>query len=243
MKISDLRKGHYVMAIRVLSVILAIAGLMAGMAGCSSGSPAIEIRTWYELNATRANVTRNYILMNDLDSTTAGYEELASPTANNGMGWDPIGRPMIGVQFAGTFDGNGHKICDLFINRALDIDVGLFGTLAQGFTTTGAIKNLGVVNCTVIGDRRVGGLVGLTGLACSVSNCYVTGTVTGNSHVGGLIGSATGFAGGVVSNCYFIGSVTGTDDVVGGLLGWSNRTVSGCWATGSVTGNGGGPAV
>jgi uncharacterized repeat protein (TIGR02543 family) len=40
------------------------------------------IRTWYDLDAIRDNLGCSYLLMNDLDSATAGYEELASPTAN-----------------------------------------------------------------------------------------------------------------------------------------------------------------
>ena len=42
-----------------------------------------EIRTWYDLDAIRDNLCGNYTLMNDLDSTTAGYEGLASPAAKS----------------------------------------------------------------------------------------------------------------------------------------------------------------
>jgi hypothetical protein len=48
---------------------------------------AIEIWDWYDLDAIRYNLAGNYTLMNDLDSTTSGYTELASPTANGGKGW------------------------------------------------------------------------------------------------------------------------------------------------------------
>jgi len=49
------------------------------------------IQTWYDLDAIRNNLNHNYVLMNDLNSTTDGYAELASPTANDGKGWQPIG--------------------------------------------------------------------------------------------------------------------------------------------------------
>jgi hypothetical protein len=42
---------------------------------------------WYDLDAIRYNLGGNYILMNELDSTTAGYTELASETATCGKGW------------------------------------------------------------------------------------------------------------------------------------------------------------
>ena len=47
-----------------------------------------EICDWYGLNATRTlnNLGGSHILMNDLDSTTDGYKELASPTANGAKG-------------------------------------------------------------------------------------------------------------------------------------------------------------
>ena len=71
-----------------VSVFLITAILIAGMAGCGGGgynplpSQNLEIRTWYDLDAVRDNLAGNHTLMNDLDSTIAGYEELASPTAN-----------------------------------------------------------------------------------------------------------------------------------------------------------------
>ncbi len=56
-----------------------------------TASFAKEIRDWHDLDAIRDNLGGSYVLMNDLDSTTAGYKELASPTANGGKGWQPIG--------------------------------------------------------------------------------------------------------------------------------------------------------
>jgi len=75
-----------------VSVLLIAVALIAGMAGCVPTlhpSQDLEIRDWYDLNAVRNNLDGNHILMNDLDSTTAGYTELASPTANQGKGWQP----------------------------------------------------------------------------------------------------------------------------------------------------------
>jgi hypothetical protein len=238
MKILSLRRGHYAVAISMLSVVLAIAALMAGMSGCGSGS-FIEIRTWYDLNYTRNNLNQNCILMNDLDSTTAGYEELASPTANGGKGWDPIGGPgvagMFGRVYTGTFDGNGHKICDLFINRPDQKDIGLFGFIGQVGVLKGVIENLGVVNFTVTGGNYTGGLVGASYLANTVTNCYATGTVTGGNYTGGLMGLTVD--GSLVSISYFTGNVTGQNRV-GGLLGVNDGgTVVNCYATGTVTGS------
>jgi hypothetical protein len=88
-------------------ILLVVTALLAGMAGCSHISRDVEVRTWYDLDAVRDNLAGHHLLMNDLNSTTAGYEELASPTANGGKGWDPIGYVIYegGPIFKGTFDG------------------------------------------------------------------------------------------------------------------------------------------
>ena len=109
-----------------------------------------QISDWYDLNNVRNNLSSNFVLMNDLDKNTSGYDELASPSANGGKGWKPIGI------FTGNFDGQGYEIRDLFINRSDEDYVGLFGYVAEG----GVIKGVGVVNATVTGNDYVGGLVG-----------------------------------------------------------------------------------
>ena len=93
-----------------VGVFLITATLIAGMVGCDGyGHPSqnLEIQTWYDLDAVRHNLAGHHILMNDLDSTTAGYEELASPTANGGRGWDPIGVYDYDAPFIGSLDGGG----------------------------------------------------------------------------------------------------------------------------------------
>ena len=221
-------RHHYMAG---LSIFLVVATLMAGLAGCGSRPAvnAIEIRDWYDLAAIANNMTADYVLENDLDATTDGWEELASPTANDGKGWKPIAAIDTQPQFAhfsGIFDGQGHEIKDLFINRPDENYVGLFIFI----NLWGVIRNIGVVNANVTGGERVGGLVGSNpGI---VSNSYFTGTVTGNYLVGGL----SGINFGTMSNCYATGNVTG-DERVGGLLGNNQGTVSGSYSTGNVTGN------
>ncbi len=101
----------------------------------------LEIRTWYDLDAVRGNLTGSYVLMNNLDSATPGYDELASPSANQGKGWEPIGwgywvstwfgAKEVGEIFKGSFDGQGYEIRDLYISNSERL-VGLFGFIAKG---------------------------------------------------------------------------------------------------------------
>jgi len=157
--IFDSRKHHHVVRV---SIFLIMVALIAGIVGCAS-SP-IEIWDWYDLHAARDNLGGSYLLMNDLNSATAGYMELASETANWGRGWEPIGTSD--DRFTGSFDGQVYEIRDLFINRPDENYVGLFGFVDKG----GAIENVGVVNATVAGKQHVGGLVGIN--EGTVTNSY-----------------------------------------------------------------------
>jgi hypothetical protein len=202
-----------------VSVFLVTVALIVGMVGCDGSgdggdynpppSENLEIRTWYDLDAIRDNLCWNYTLMSDLDSTTPGYEELASPMANQGKGWQPIGAITQGdgMRFTGTLDGQGYEICDLFINRPGAYGVGFVGVVGQ----EGVVENIGVVNVTVTGDECVGGLVGYS--CGTVSNSYSSGNVTGNEYVGGLVGQNHE---GTVSNSFWDIQTSGQATSAGG---------------------------
>lgn len=217
------RRNYYMTRI---SIFLIAVALIVGMVGCDATSQNLEIRTWYDLDDIRDNLGGNYTLMNNLDSTIAGYEELASPTANGGKGWQPIGN-YTGGNFTGSFDGQGYEIKDLFINRPAEIAVGLFGVVNEG----GIIKNISMMNETVISGESVGGLVGNNwGI---VSDSHATGSVSGNSAIGGLVGSNSL---GTVTDSYSISNVTGNSSV-GGLVGSNSfGTVTDSYSTSSVSG-------
>lgn len=215
------------MYMKRLIIILITAALIVGMANCSLfPSRSVEIRTWYDLDAVRDNLRGQYILMNDLDSTTAGYEELASRTANDGKGWHPIIGAGGNPPFTGTFDGQGYEIRDMFVNLPGIGYVGLFSIVGEG----GVVKNIGVVNADVTCTAYIGGLVGVN--LGTVTNSYSTGSVTSEYGAGGLVGGNAG----TVDNSYSTGSVTGNGGV-GGLVGANNGTVSNSYSTGNVTGN------
>ena len=251
------RGAQYVAKVGVFLIPVA---LVVGMAGCtgddgsytgprghppSQNSPPqnLEIRTWYDLDALRNNLAGNHTLMNDLDFTTPGYWELASPISNQGEGWEPIG--FVQVIFwdspflcsggshedwyglNGTFDGQGYEIRDLFTDRPLERDVGLFGVVDEG----GVIKDIGAVNVTVIGEYYIGGLVGRN--RGTVSNSYSSGNVTGGQWgVGGLVGVNHGTVSNSYSTCNMIGN-----GAIGGLVGSNGFTVSNSYSTGDVTGS------
>jgi hypothetical protein len=172
------------------------------------------IRDWHDLNAIRDNLGGSFVLMNDLDLSCLGYEELASKTANDGAGWQPIAAEE--DPFIGTFDGQEFHVKNLFINRPDEVGVGLFGYVGRYDAKLGVIKNVGLADGIVTGTAGVGGIVGHNW--GTVDNCSFVGTVTGIEGTGGLVGHNWR----VVSNCYFYGRVFG----YGGLVGINHGVVS-----------------
>ncbi len=222
----------------------------------SGGNGTVEdpyqIADWYRLDDVRNYLSSYFILINDLNSNSIGYTELASASAHEGKGWQPI---AANSTFVGSFDGQGYEICDLFINRPDESIVGLFGAVGEagvidnigvngnvtGYDNTAGLvgKNEGTVRnsystCNVIGNLNVGGLVGKSDNSeGAVTNSYASGNVTGINNVGGLVGWNRE---GSMSTSYATGRVTGTDNV-GGLVGKNSDTTSNSYATGRVTGN------
>lgn len=199
---------------------------------------AKELRTWYDLDAIRDNLSGHYVLMNDLDSSTAGYAELAGPTADDGRGWQPIGRLSVDPDFntivlvrpfSGSLDGREYAISDLCVERIDGEGIGLFGSVGGA----GTIKNVRLVNAEVTGHTYVGSLAGSN--FGTVDGCLSAGSVSGSGPVGGQIG----YNGGTVSNSYSAGVVSGEWSSIGGLVGlnyWGS--VIKCDSSTSVSGGG-----
>ena len=169
---------------------------------------------WFadKVNNDNANYSsKNAVLIADID--------LEGSATNK---WTPIGNTT--NQFKGTFDGGGHKITGLYINRSGNSN-GLFGYLGEG----GVIKNLGVDGSVHISGNNIGGVCGYS--EGTITGCYNNGAVTGNGATGGVCG----YNDGTMENCYNRGAVNGYDEV-GGVCGHSEGTITGCYNTGTVTG-------
>lgn len=199
--------------------------------GFSGGAGTQEdpylIHDVYELQAIKNNLNAHYALAQDIDaSETVNW--------NDGAGFEPIGKNT--AKFAGSFDGRGHRIIGLYINRP-DMDfVGLFG-VAQDAT----VRNVGIVDGNITGRNYVGAVVGSAAYV-TVSQCYNTGLVSGAHSVGGVVGYVNSCS---VTQCYNTGSVFGVNDV-GGVVGQAYSTtqtttqtttqISQCYNTGSISG-------
>jgi filamentous hemagglutinin family protein len=179
----------------------------------------------HQLQLVNQNLGGTYVLSNNIDLSETGRVVAGTPGSYAGM-WSSAGFAPIGT-FTGTFDGQGHVISGLVINRPSSDFVGLFG-----FTGSGSIlRNIGLSGGSVRGNSYVGGLVGLN--YGTISHVYATSAVDGIESVGGLVGR-NDF--GTITKSYATGAVSG-NRYVGGLVGLNNATISQAYATGAVSGS------
>ena len=151
--------------------------------------------------------------------------------------WTPLSK------FYGTFDGDGHMVKNLYINRG-SYPLGIFGYVKTG----AAVKNLGVsgdVTCTASSNAQAGGIAGYLESNAAIENCYSSVNVTSKKHAGGIVGYTAG--GATITNCYGSGNITTTSKnecFLGGICGsfYSNTngaTLTNCYSIGDVTGTSG----
>ncbi len=166
-----------------------------GAEGSTSGS---------DLQGIKGNQSGRYVLGGDIDaSATSGW--------NGALGFAPLSI------FTGSFDGFGHTVSNLTINRPTNDFIGMFGVVSNA-----SIRNIGLENIAVTGQNGTGGLAGATFGSTRIVNSYVTGEVKGALGVGGLVGQALGSLS--LSGSHAISNVYGVESV-GGLLGSSSVSV------------------
>ena len=168
----------------------------------------------------------------------------------SGSQWTPIGDGSNHERFfAGTFDGQHHKIMNLYHHYTGDelVRNGLFGVVSDG----GTLKNLLVIDADIASNdgSLLAGILADWVNGGTVENCYTSGRIennVGDKMVGGLIGQCTWST--QVKGCASDATVISTEsdedhvDTVGGLIGqWENSAASSsitdCWFGGSVSCN------
>ena len=184
--------------------------------------------TAMDLQGINGGLSGNYVLGTDINAN-------ATSNWDSGKGFKPLGGDNYAT-FTGRFDGLGHSIQNLNINRPNENDVGLFG-----FVEGADIRNVGVEGGSVTGRSYVGSLVGYNYKGI-ISNSYTTGAVTANAanssaYAGGLVGYNNV---GSISNSHATGAVTANSSsaeaYAGGLVGFTYRSgISNSHATGAVT--------
>lgn len=193
----------------------------AESASAGSARVYVPVITLDQLQAINDDLAGHFALFEDIDAA-------ATRDWNGGAGFVPIGSCAGG--FTGRFDGLGHVVRNLAINRGDTLCVGLFGGIDVG----SVVRNVGVDGGSVTGISMVGALVGYSA-AGTIDNAFATAEVNADlQYGGGLVGFTTG----EVSHAYATGRVTVAGDGAGGLTGGNRGAISRTWASGPVTGNG-----
>ncbi|MGI6216177.1 MAG: cell wall-binding repeat-containing protein [Coriobacteriales bacterium] len=216
------------------------------------GTP--EELAWWNVNATTSDnvrLTRD-IAMGDTVNYVVNDEDGNLDKGN----WTPMFIKE-DESYTGEFDGDGHTIYGLYINRENQIDMWLSSLgevlmLADrdsvigmfGYTYGAKIHDLGVEGKIYVLDRpdsmyadwmQVGGIVGMAQAGTLIDNCYVNMSIsviqaTGSGYIEG--GDGCGYE--------LDGVPTVCDDYVGGIAGSISRSceIKNCYSTGSYVAEG-----
>ena len=100
---------------------------------------------------------RGYELVKDLDFNVADSyrDNIVDTTWTTSTGWQPIGSDT--DRFSSVFEGNGHTIAHLYINRSNGEYIGLFAVTAD----TAKINNIKLSDVNVRGYSDISSLVGI----------------------------------------------------------------------------------
>lgn len=196
-------------------------------------------------DGTAQNLKANAVLTADI---TVNEDLLASINTDddgkvtNGTSfhaWSPMGmadeKGKITGYYKGIFDGNGHSISGVYVNRdeaADDVDMRFKGSIGLFGYHDGVIRNLGILDSYMRGNYYIGSICGYNNCG-TIQNCYSTARVGGVLYIGGISGRIHH---GIVENCYNAGNVCGNREI-GGICGDNYSIIESCYNIGSVSGN------
>lgn len=197
-------------------------------AEATAGQKIFSISTESELNKIAEWTSSSGSNFNDI---TLVLEKDIALSCNKDNSFTPIG---INSSFKGTFDGNGHKISNLYVDRA-----GRAGLFASVYGAS--IKNL-TVEGTVVGSSYdgtdltgVGGIVGFSTSQILIENCVSNVNVSSScKNTGGICGFVNDVDS-VIRNCINIGEIKSDSDKTGGISG-NPGIVYNCANFGAVSG-------
>src|SRR5690554_2488333 len=217
----------------------------------ADGNGLIEIYDLSDLNEIRNNLDGKALygssqgcpddgcfgfeLKADLDFDTNGDGVIDAQDAywNEGAGWLPLGSSSTNQAFQAEFNGNGHVIRNLYINRPTTSYIGLFG-----YTDGALISRVGLAGTLtqIIGNRYVGGLVGYAS-GTKLQGVFSTGSVSNSdSYIGGIAGYLSN--GSLVEDSFSSASVDANGNFVGGLVGdFSGSEAKRAFSVGFVRGD------
>ena len=206
---------------RLLHLFFAVCIVTTAHAQFSGSGSGTESDPYLIFNPIQLDQVRNFLeksvyfkMMADIDLTQFIQDNY--PT----QGWLPIGNSS--SSFRGNFDGNGHKITNMTINRTSYL--GLFGYISGA-----TIKNL-TIQGEIQGTSYIGGAVGYVynnSTTSTITNVTTDVNISGSSYIGGVVGYVNNFnnssgastAGTTISNIKTHLTANGTN-YIGGIVGF-----------------------
>lgn len=168
----------------------------------STEAGLIAFRKKVEDNAkANGNVSKLCAKLNDDITLTSPWERLGGGS----------------LEYAGTFDGNGHTITFSKSGRA-DV-MGFVGEGGDGL----AIKNLtleGSFKTTSNDSIYTAGFIGRANGETLIENCVNKVEISGKNTLGGFVGCTSNPV--TIKNCRNYANITGTEDFVAGFIGRAN---------------------
>ena len=138
--------------------------------------------------------------------------------------------------YSGIFDGGGHTISNLIINKPGENAQALIGVAGEC-----TIKNLTLdETCSITGGEMCAGFVGVpSGGSITMENLVMQGNVKGERNTAGIFAcNEWGRAQATMTNCGVSGNIEGGYEN-GAMSGWfgGNTTVTNCWFVGTIEGH------
>ncbi|MEG0881041.1 MAG: filamentous hemagglutinin N-terminal domain-containing protein, partial [Janthinobacterium sp.] len=208
-----------------------------------------------DVQGMQGNLSGNYVLGSNIDGSATG-------SWDGVKGFVPIG--SAGSPFTGKFDGLGHELYGLTINRP-ETPVGMFGNIGAA----GSVRNLSLSNVNISGSQAaygaaytdIGALAGRNN--GTIDNVSSSGAVHGSGYInmGALVGTNAGTlsnsraagtvvagafgaagglvgvnaAGGLIKNSSSAVAATSNNYFAGGLAVYNRGTISDSYATGAIS--------
>jgi len=166
----------------------------------------------------------------DIILNTGNSSDWAETTPTNI--WVPI------QSFAGTFDGQGHKISGIYVNSDVD-KAGLFAET----TVKSTVRNVRLENSYISSNNNIVGSI--AGRGNGIFDTVYSDAIVRSSGtaVGGIVGQVNTGSANKMTNCWFAGEVnliTDKAERVGGMVGFvllkgTKLTIDNCLTSGSIS--------
>ena len=242
----------------VFALIFASVIILTGYSYAQANKPEIKNGIYQLTNAEDLVWFSNYVNGDLRDGGEKVSNAKAELTKDIDMSstddFVPIGKEY-NFEFAGTFNGNYHKISGLHLNKE-KASLGLFGEIKNAHISSVIVEGSIEGNHNVIGgiagrssgtsviencgslvniknNNKSGSAAGILGVShekINIKNCFNRGNITSGNRASGIVADLSF---GTLENCYNTGSIKGEKSI--GVGSYFGITYINCYNAGKVT--------